>query len=196
MLGQLALDRFIELCKENHHTQVLDIGAGKQNQAGCMRLAGLKVDTIDLMDRHTFVGDYNDVEFKLPYQAIWACHVLEHQGNVNQFLCKIYSDVIFGGIVAITVPPMKHQIVGGHVSVWNAGLLLYNMVLAGFDCSKAMIRRYDYNISVIVKKRYFKMPLLHNTGPDLNALRPYFPPFASWDDKSFDGDIYSYNWGD
>ena len=196
MHGHLALERFITLCKESNHVQVLDIGAGHQKQAQYMRSAGLHVDTIDLIDRHTFVGDYNEVQFELPYQAIWACHVLEHQVNVNQFLRKVYDDVIYGGIVAVTVPPMKHQIVGGHVSVWNAGLLLYNMVLAGFDCSRAMIKKYDYNISVIVKKKSFRTPVLHNTGSDLVALKSYFPRFPSWTDKSFDGNIDSYNWSD
>lgn len=192
--GYLALERFIALCHKHNYTRILDIGAGHQKQAQEMRKAGLHVDTVDLIERHTFVGDYNDLQVELPYHAIWACHVLEHQINVNQFLRNIYHDVIFGGVVAITVPPMKQEIVGGHVSIWNAGLLLYNMVLAGFDCSEAIIKKYDYNISVIVRKKGFTFPILHNSGADLVALRPYFPSFSSWTDKSFNGDIDSYNW--
>src|SRR5690606_36120022 len=81
-----------------------------------------------------------------------------------------------GGVLALTVPPLKSRIVGGHVSLWNAGLLLYNLVLAGFDCSRARILQYGYNISVILTKTPAELPrdLSFDRG-DLRRLRPFLP---------------------
>ena len=65
---------------------------------------------------------------------------------------KINSILKEGGVLAITVPPLKNEIVGGHLSLWNSGILLYQLVVAGFDCREAIVKKYGYNISVIVKK--------------------------------------------
>ena len=96
-------------------------------------------------------------------------------------------------MLCVTVPPAKQRISGGHVSLWNAGLLLYHLVLAGFDCSQAETMRYDYNVSVIVKKRTIDVlnRLVFDAG-DISTIRPYLPEnlryFKANQDVSFDGD--------
>jgi hypothetical protein len=82
---------------------------------------------------------------------VWCSHVLEHQPNAGLFLAKLIRDCRDGGILAITVPPAKTEIVGGHVSLWNAGLLLYRLALTGIDCRDARVKTYGYNVSVIVR---------------------------------------------
>lgn len=79
--------------------------------------------------------------------------MLEHQLNPNIFLKKVYSVIKEDGYLCIIVPPRKPIIVGGHVSIWNAGLLMYHLIHAGFDCSNASIFQYDYNIGIIIKKK-------------------------------------------
>jgi hypothetical protein len=124
--------------------------------------------------------------------------VLEHQPDVNAFLRGVWEALDPGGVLAITVPPAKAKIVGGHLSLWNAGLLLYHLVLAGFDCRHARVKRYRYNISVIVQKE----GLVREVDPrslkwdkgDLKALKEYFPPGLKWNGDSFDGDIEELNW--
>ena len=103
-----------------------------------------------------------------------------------------------GGHISITVPPLKKQIVGGHVNLFNAGLLLYRMVLAGIDCSKAKVKAYDYDISVIVKKteapelhRLLRNELYYDNG-DIEQLAPYLPTGCRH--QGFDGDIRNINW--
>ena len=85
-----------------------------------------------------------------------------------------------GGILAITVPPTRNTIVGGHVSNWNAGLLLYHLVLAGFNCKNANILKYYYNISIIVKKNTINSvnleSLSFDTG-DTRKIKPFLPNF-------------------
>ena len=127
------------------------------------------------------------------FDAVWCSHVLEHQLNPNLFLLKLHSLLREGGVLAITVPPLKHQIVGGHVSLWNAGLLLYHLVLAGFDCREAAVLRYAYNVSIVVKKRSIKnLPEIGFCNGDLEALQDYLPPGAGV--QGFNGDIAIHNW--
>ena len=94
-------------------------------------------------------------------------------------------------MLAITVPPAMHQIVGGHLSVWNAGLLLYHLILAGFDCRNAHVCQYGYNISVILRKRLIELPALHYDSGDINRLAQFLPDGLS---EGFNGDIRKLNW--
>ena len=67
------------------------------------------------------------------YLGCSRSHVLEHQFDPQRFLRKIYECLNPDGVLALTVPPRKDEIVGGHVSLWNGGLLLYHLVLAHLD---------------------------------------------------------------
>ena len=58
----------------------------------------------------------------------------------------------------------------------NAGVLLYNLILAGFDCSKASVGSYDYDLSVIVRKTRAEFPVdLHFDEGDIDKLAAFFP---------------------
>jgi len=191
-----ALYKIIEIVPNN--SKILDIGAGKLNvHANIFREAGFTVDTVDFFEESTYIGDFNQIQIKEKYDVIWASHCLEHQLNVNSFLKKIHNTLKPNGYVAITVPPLKHEIVGGHVNLWNGGLLIYNLILAGFDCSNIMIKKYDYNISGIVRKTNSKIPeaSLVYDSPDLITLKDFFPKKLSYRKNNiFDGDIESLNW--
>jgi SAM-dependent methyltransferase len=153
---------------------------------------GRKVTTLDLGHNPDIKQPYLDaLTFCLPIDAIWCCHVLEHQTDPGRFLRKMYRDLPTGGVLAITVPPAKHDIVGGHVTIWNAGLLLYQLILAGFDCSAARVGTYGYNISIIVEKRPAQLPeLTYDTG-DIERLAPFFP-FAAR--HGFNGQVANIAW--
>jgi len=189
--GSLALKAL--LLKYNF-TTVLDIGRGSGLHTRIFRKHNKRVTAIDLNPaiEDAIVGDYNQYGFDA-HDCVWCCHVLEHQLNVNAFLKKVHSDLKEGGILAVTVPPAKHHIVGGHVTIWNAGLLMYNLVLAGFDCSNVALKKYGYNISAILRKETIALPanLTYDNG-DLEKLALFFPDFVQ---QGFDGDIDEYNWG-
>lgn len=189
MFADLALKR---LLKENFET-VLDIGCGRDKPATkVFKKHGKDVTSIDFFDDPEIVlGDYNTYSFGKQFDCIWASHVLEHQHNVQWFLQKINSDCKEGGWVAITVPPRKDEIVGGHVTLWNPGLVVYNLVLAGFDCKDCKIKMYDYNCSVIVKKKSFKMPQLIYDNGELKLLQAFLPP---WLKHGVNGMINEWNW--
>lgn len=203
MLGDQALEKFLTLPWE----RCLDIGSGAGEQAAVMREAGREVVTMDSDE-----GANPDLlawfpEWELIYDpnskvtfgdlrgfdAVWCCHVLEHQEDLGVFLRDLWIHT--DGWLAITVPPAKPCVVPGHVTQWSAGLLLYNLVLAGFDCSRAMVKTYGYNVSVIVQKgrntnakvtdtlidlaHFFPVPLTGNR-PEIGEL-PADIESVNWD---------------
>jgi SAM-dependent methyltransferase len=125
-----------------------------------------------------YISNFDNFETNEQYDLVWCSHILEHQKNVGLFLSKCYSLTKDGGIICITVPPMKTNIVGGHLTLWNSGLLLYNLVINGIDCSNATVLSYGYNISVIVKKQkpinIALLNLSYDYG-DIEKLRSFFP---------------------
>lgn len=169
---------------------VVDIGSGSGVHAEFFRRAGKDVTTVSLIPPADIVGDYLSADVG-PVDCIWASHVLEHQPNPGVFLSKCFDDLGENGILAVTVPPLKHEIVGGHVTLWNAGLLLYQLILAGFDCRKAMVKSYGYNISVIVRKVKADLPELVMDRGDIERLSGFFPFSA---EHGFDGRIEEINW--
>lgn len=183
--GSCALEKL----KELEFTTVLDIGFGDGYHTDYFRSQGKTVFTNGLYDGD-YAGDYTEIEVP-KVDLIWACHVLEHCQNPGLFLSKCFNDLNDNGILAVTVPPLKHEIVGGHVTLWNAGLLLYNLILSGFDCTKAMVKTYGYNISVIVRKKSVKLPHLVRCAGDIEALSHLFPFEAR---SSFNGQIQELNW--
>ncbi|MEN5103938.1 methyltransferase domain-containing protein [Brucella anthropi] len=197
-----------KLIRDYEFQTVLDIGSGEGHQAAVLLRHGKTVTALDYGESpyfkardpniSTVIGDFNAIDFPQPFDCVWASHVLEHQLNPHSFLTKIHSVTKEGGIVAITVPPLKHQIVGGHLSLWNGGLLLYHLVLAGFDCKHASILQYGYNISVILRKESIRFPNVVFDMGDIRTIRPHLPPALSFDsnpnDDPFNGNILRLNW--
>lgn len=204
-----------KLLHDHEFHSVLDIGAGSLAHSKVFAAHGKAVTAVDFgtsvyhQQRTAItsgqivevIGDFNHLTFDSTFDCVWASHVLEHQVNVDGFLRKMASHVKEGGIIAVTVPPLKHEIVGGHVSLWNAGLLIYRLVLVGLDCSQASILSYGYNISVIVKKspiRDMDALGLHFDAGDIRKLIRYFPSGLAFSsnavDDPFDGNIRALNW--
>jgi SAM-dependent methyltransferase len=150
-----------KLLNEYEFATVLDIGSSAGDHAAIMAAAGKQVTAIDYGNSFYFknsqsnikatIGDFMNLDFPDKFDCVWCSHVLEHQLNVQQFLVRVRNVLAENGALAITVPPLKHKIAGGHVSLWNGGLLLYRLVLAGFDCKDAKILRYGNNISAFAK---------------------------------------------
>lgn len=196
MFGVDALNALLIDPRYADFRNILDIGSGPGLHADHMRQAGKLVYTVDVNPdyRADFQCDFMDLNIHPAgrYDAVWCCHVLEHVPNVQLFLQRVHLLLAKDGVFAVTVPPAKHEIVGGHLSIWNAGLLLYNLVRAGFDCSEASVKQYGYNISVIVRKTAIKLPPLRHDSGDLDTLRAFFPPSAQG--ERFDGNIERLNW--
>lgn len=191
--GVFRAEQAIEfVTKKLDFESVLDIGAGYGLHTNWFRKAGKQVTATDLVPHveGMVVGPYLDLEFE-PHDLTWASHIAEHQPNVNQFLKKVRKDTKAGGYTCITVPPMKHNIVGGHLMLWNGGMLMYHLVMAGFNCKNCSIKQYGYNISIVAQADEFELPELYYDSGDIEKLKPWLPDFAV---QGFNGNIESLNW--
>lgn len=187
-----SIEAFEQLIKYHEFETVLDVGCGKDFfYREKFRENHKKVYTNDIFDSTDYPGDFNTVDFDKTFDCIWCSHVLEHQLNANVFLTKIHSLLNEGGVLAISVPPRRDKLVGGHVSLWTSALLLYNLILAGFDCRKASVKEYNYDISVIVKKKEFILPTLVYDAGDIETLSEYFPVKVF---QGFTGSFNNINW--
>ena len=185
----------IRLTKDYDFLTVLDIGCGPGLHTKIFEECGKKVTSISLQpveNMDIIIGDYNYTIFEDKFDCIWASAVLEHQHNVNFFLKKVHNDLKEDGVLCITVPPLKHGIVAGHVTLWNAGLLIYNLIIAKFNCKDIKIKEYKNNISIILKKKTIEQPLnLTSDIGEFEMLKDFAPDFFEQD---FNGDIKEYNW--
>lgn len=149
-LGGDALEK---LLSDYTFNSVLDIGCGEGFATEEFIKNNKTVKSIDVNTEASGINaDYLDYDCGMEFDCIWCCHVLEHVKEVTPFLKKIHGDLKQDGILCITVPPLCHNIIDGHLSLWNMGTLLYNLVTVGFNCKNAIGKMYDYNISVIVRK--------------------------------------------
>lgn len=179
--------------------KVLDVGCGNGAHAATMREYGIDVVTIDNKplnqlavpeDRLKYfnagqhiVDDFMRHGFKKKFDVVWCSHVLEHQVNPGMFIQRLVEFLKVGGLLVITVPPCKQEIVGGHVSLWNPALLVYHLVLAGVDCSEAVVQHYGYNITVAVKYKKAELPALTMDNGDIQKVAQFFPvPFEHGQD--------------
>lgn len=107
------------------------------------------------------------------FDTIWATHVLEHSLNPGIFLDQCLRLLNPGGSLFVSVPPAKHEIVGGHVSLWNMGLLWYRLILAGFDVALGKYSTMGYNLFAHVRKPVvpIQLPPLVYDNPDIESLQ-------------------------
>ncbi|MEA1052142.1 glycosyltransferase [Lamprobacter modestohalophilus] len=132
------------------------------------------------------------------YDAVWCAHVLEHISNTGQALSEIRRILKPDGTLCVTVPPFKHQVVGGHVNCgWNIGTLMYVLADAGFDLADARFVRHGYHVFGIVRRGQGPLSKngLHRANGDIEKLvkAGRFPKgFIAT--QGFDGNLPCVNW--
>lgn len=166
-----------------------------------MRSIGLEVFTVDLKKPADFVGDFLEMPRMRTFDAAWISHVLEHQPNPQTFLRCVRAHIRSGGRIFVTVPPMKDAVVGGHLTLWNAGILLYHLILAGYDCRCARVGTYAsapgypvYNVSVIARVYSGQPPVLDDLAMDAGDIERIAHLFPVSVRQGFDGRLPDIRW--
>lgn len=188
-----------KLLKEYEFDTVLDVGCGMGLHMRQFLKAGKAVTGIDFnicfkkLNDQVIYDDFITHEFSLQYDCVWCSHSLEHQMNVGKYLGKIFKVLKDGGILALTVPAANFdRIIPGHVTVWNVGLLLYNLIENGFNCKTAIAFNDGSDCSVIVRKEAIK-------NYDHTRIKEYLPEGLQFEKTryggfAFKGNIKSIHW--
>jgi len=160
VLRQEVLYSSLTLLKMLKHCQfetVLDIGSHAGNAAKIFAHLGKKVTTCEISPGFTadYKDDYLNIRFPIQFDAIWCSQILEHQRNIGFFLNKVFDDLWDGGVLALTVPyEAGPHLSFGHCNHFNPLLLIYHLVMAGFDCREICLCCYGGDIGVILRKKY------------------------------------------
>lgn len=179
----LAALEVVEMAKVSKREKLmLDVGGGHGVHTNFFRSNGFEVDLIDIIEGkpdRIFVGDALEFQPPRKYNYVWCSHVLEHIQDMGSFIRKLIECCEEGGVISATVPPLKSDMTFGHVTLWNAGLLLINFIKAGLDCREAKIRTYGYNVSIVTP----------NKKRDSSVYSNFLPPAIKMKGIYFDGDI-------
>jgi glycosyltransferase involved in cell wall biosynthesis/ubiquinone/menaquinone biosynthesis C-methylase UbiE len=152
---------------------------------------GIKIlEDVNVTNMHQFKDNQFD--------AIWIAHVLEHVFDTGLALKEIKRVLKPGGYLFVSVPPFKHNVVGGHVHTgWNIGNLMYTLAATGFDLyEEGSFIQHGYNVFGICKKfnEEENIELTYSNG-DLEKLcsKKRFPKGFNAK-QGFQGKIKSVNW--
>jgi len=181
---------------------VLDLGVGDGSHTKAFIATGSSVVGVDVKDpphkheRYThsqmpveFLEPADDAE---PYDMVWCSHLLQLLPNVQAFLVQIDSFLKDDGWLYIAVPSnTQERFHIGQLTLWTPALLVYNLICAGWDCSKAeWFTSYDTIGLCVQKKRIEDMSWRTGTIEELPSLNDHSPVAM----KHEHGAWWSNNW--
>ncbi|QDU04438.1 bifunctional 3-demethylubiquinone-9 3-methyltransferase/ 2-octaprenyl-6-hydroxy phenol methylase [Gimesia chilikensis] len=174
-------------CNCYSFNSILDVGCGKGALFPRLLETGAEVVGLDFLPeceiqtvfqdkkanyiRTMFDSFCNDQLF----EAVIASHLIEHIPDTERFLIKFFSLLIPNGAYCLIWPPPKSAIVGGHVHLFNPGLMLYNLVRLGVDCRDVRVVQCGYSYGVMGRYSTFDVPDLNHDQGDIELLQNYFP---------------------
>ncbi|HSW47123.1 MAG TPA: class I SAM-dependent methyltransferase [Phycisphaerae bacterium] len=149
-------------------SSIVDLGAGLGQHTRCLLEHDLRVTAVD----HVLTAELADILRQHPgrarfvrsdlatlpladgqAEAVWVCHCLEHMNNPLAALREWRRVIRPEGLLAVTVPPYKTEIVGRHVFTgWNVGQLMLTLLRTGFRISDGAFAEIGYNVFALVRR--------------------------------------------
>ena len=161
---------------------VLDVGCGMMPYKKIFKdkkYLGMDMRKADYPDyvSFNFMSETETWPTDEKYDAVVSAHVVEHIQDTKRFIDKMVSLTAPGGKICIIWPKPKPNIVGGHVHVFNIGMMYYNIILTGQDCSKW--QHWSQGYSQVVMGEVSPVDLtplkLEYDKGDIEKLAKYFP---------------------
>lgn len=139
--------------------RVVDCAVGNGQHAMAFISKGKQVTGVDLISapiRHPAYthlrGEYSD--FDVSSDIVWSSHTLEHVADPGAMLRAFRQWLADDGWLAIAVPTNRqNRLHVGHLSLWTPAHLLYNLIVAGFDCREALWYTEYCTVAVLVQKK-------------------------------------------
>lgn len=126
--------------------------------------------------------------------AVWCAHVLEHVLDTGRALAEIHRVLRPGGWLFLSLPEYSPFVVGGHVTPgWNLGILMYVLILAGFDVRSGAFINHCWNVTAFVRKGGAALPPLRHDRGDIETLASLFPGGLGAR-QGMNGDLLRVNW--
>lgn len=117
-------------------------------------------------------GPLNSVDFNAQAAGAFICERLQKQPNLRDYLEDLRHKVQVDGPVGFVVPNAHFELVNDHVNLFTEGTLIYNLVLAGWNCRDAVVRIGPRHIEVILRR--VDIPELTSTRiDDIAIYTPY-----------------------
>ena len=151
--------RLLRSAVELDGERVIDcaVGLGKHTQA--FICYGKSVIGVDIgppritHERYTHIQKPFELLDLEPADIVWSCHTLEHVNNPGFMLKKFRDWLKPGGWLALSVPcSLQEKLHVGHLTLWTPAHLMYNLVVNGWDCRKAMWYTEYRSIAVLLQK--------------------------------------------
>ncbi len=185
-LSQYFLERGYQVTGTGLEMESYDIHAAEWKKKG--------VDIVPCPVEHMPFGDES-------FDAVAACHILEHTANMGLALEEIRRILVKQGWLLLFIPAYMDQVVAGHVNTgWNLGQLAYVLLLHGFSIKNGRFIHYGQNLCAFVQKSEAVLPPLRGDRGDIHilaqhALFPFQIAEKNGIQDAFEGGrIASINW--
>lgn len=180
-VGDRALDRLLSMLKTK--TQILV--AGEQRHAKQAEVKGHEaiwqverpVRASDVMLGYIYrqpdlEASLTEFDFNGQVGAAFICERLQMIGNLREYLTDLRHKVALDAPVCFVVPLAHWEFVTDHVNLFTEGTLLYNLILAGWNCKDAVVKKTPRHVEVTLRR--LDLPELTSTRiDDIAKFTPY-----------------------
>jgi ubiquinone/menaquinone biosynthesis C-methylase UbiE len=155
--GVLQITQF--LIKNFQFDNILDVGCGYAPYVNIFTNNNKDYTGIDFnidnknKKKCSFIkSDFMKHDFKdKKFDCVYTSHCIEHIPDTETFLKRLRFLIKDDGILCIIFPKPKDEIVGGHVHIFNPGIMLYNLVRIGINCKHVQCLDCGYSYAVVGK---------------------------------------------
>lgn len=166
---------------------ILDLGCGYMPYINLFNTKNIKYTGIDAFDpkiinKHKksnaelINANFADYDFKgRKFDCVYSSHVIEHVADTEWFIRLLSNLVNDNGHLCIIFPKPKPEVVGGHVHIFNPGIMYYNIIRTGIDCSQWKTVEKDYSFGLMGPCKKVPQPKLTYSAGEIESLAKYFP---------------------